>query len=69
MKIFRAAQTPAEGGDPATFTGEVMRATLASDKTPGLGNVPVIKWLFKRDRIDESNTELLIFITPRIVRL
>jgi len=28
----------------------------------------VIKWLFKRDRIDESNTELLIFITPRIIK-
>jgi type IV pilus assembly protein PilQ len=46
----------------------VSSSTLASDKTPGLGNVPVIKWLFKRDRIDESNTELLIFITPRIIK-
>ncbi len=46
----------------------VSNSTVASDKTPGLGNVPVIKWLFKRDRIDESNTELLIFITPRIIK-
>jgi len=46
----------------------VSNSTLATDKTPGLGNVPVIKWLFKRDRIDESNTELLIFITPRIIK-
>jgi quercetin dioxygenase-like cupin family protein len=37
MKIFRAAQTPAEDGDPATFTGAVMRATLASDKSDGAG--------------------------------
>ena len=31
MKIFRAVQTPSEDGDPKTFTGEVRRATLASD--------------------------------------
>lgn len=43
-------------------------STTSSDKTPGLGNVPLLKWLFKRDRIDESNTELLIFITPRIIK-
>jgi len=46
----------------------VSNSTVASDKTPGLGNVPILKWLFKRDRIDESNTELLIFITPRIIK-
>ena len=31
MKIFRAAETASEGGDPKTFTGHVIRATLASD--------------------------------------
>jgi quercetin dioxygenase-like cupin family protein len=31
MKIFRAAQIPSEGGDPKTFTGEVIRTTLAGD--------------------------------------
>jgi quercetin dioxygenase-like cupin family protein len=31
MKIFRAAQIPSEGGDPKTFTGEVVRTTLAGD--------------------------------------
>jgi type IV pilus assembly protein PilQ len=46
----------------------VSSSTTTSDKTPGLGNVPLLKWLFKRDRVDESNTELLIFITPRIIK-
>ena len=46
----------------------VSNSTLSTDKTPGLGNVPLIKWLFKRERVDESNTELLIFITPRIIK-
>jgi type IV pilus assembly protein PilQ len=40
----------------------------ASDKTPGLGQVPLLKWLFKRDSIDDSSSELLIFITPRIIK-
>ncbi len=31
MKIFRAAEVAVEGGDPRTFTGQVRRATLASD--------------------------------------
>ncbi len=46
----------------------VSNSTLATDKTPGLGNIPLLKWLFKRERVDESNTELLIFITPRIIK-
>jgi len=38
------------------------------DKTPGLGDVPLIKWLFKRDSTQTSDQELLIFITPRIIK-
>ena len=32
MKIFRAAQISAQGGDPKTFTGDVIRATIAQEK-------------------------------------
>lgn len=38
------------------------------DRTPGLGQVPIINWLFKRDQIRDESTELLIFITPRIIK-
>jgi len=31
MKIFRAAHIPSESGDPRTFTGDVVRTTLAGD--------------------------------------
>ena len=31
MKIFRAEQTPSSAGDVKTFTGDVIRTTLASD--------------------------------------
>jgi type IV pilus assembly protein PilQ len=40
----------------------------ANDKTPGLGNIPLLKWLFKRDVFDDKSSELLIFITPRIIK-
>ena len=33
MKIFRAAQIASQVGDTNTFTGDVMRQTLASDKS------------------------------------
>ena len=33
---------------------------------PGLSKIPVLGWLFKNKQINRKNTELLIFITPRI---
>jgi type IV pilus assembly protein PilQ len=39
------------------------------DAVPGLGKVPVLKWLFKRDFNTNRKEELLIFLTPRIMRL
>jgi type IV pilus assembly protein PilQ len=39
------------------------------DAIPGLGKVPVLKWLFKRDFNTNRKEELLIFLTPRIMRL
>lgn len=42
--------------------------STTTDRTPGLSSVPVLKWLFKRDTSTDSSSELLIFITPRIVR-
>jgi type II secretory pathway component HofQ len=31
--------------------------------------LPLLGWLFKRDQVEDSSVELLIFITPRIIRL
>ena len=39
-----------------------------TDRTPGLGRIPLLSWLFKRDTANDSSTELLIFITPRITK-
>jgi type IV pilus assembly protein PilQ len=38
------------------------------DRTPGLGQIPLLSWLFKRDRVSDESRELLIFITPRIIK-
>ena len=38
------------------------------DQTPGLSSIPLLGWLFKRESVTDQNTELLIFITPRIIR-
>jgi type IV pilus assembly protein PilQ len=34
---------------------------------PGLMRVPILGWLFKNDKKDVTTSELLIFITPRIL--
>lgn len=40
----------------------------SSDGVPGLQDVPVLGWLFNKKRRRDDNEELLIFITPNIVR-
>jgi type IV pilus assembly protein PilQ len=38
------------------------------DKTPVLGNIPLLGYLFRRKGTQSQNNELLLFITPRIVK-
>jgi type IV pilus assembly protein PilQ len=47
----------------------VSRAQSVSDHTPGLHRLPLLGWLFKRQAVQDENRELLIFITPRIIRI
>jgi type IV pilus assembly protein PilQ len=37
-------------------------------RTPVLHKVPLLGWLFKNDLLNNQNNELLIFITPRILK-
>jgi type IV pilus assembly protein PilQ len=39
-----------------------------TDRTPGLGRIPLLSWLFKRENALDNSSELLIFITPRIIK-
>ena len=38
-------------------------------RTPGMHRIPLIGWLFKNESKTTQNNELLIFITPRIIRV
>jgi type IV pilus assembly protein PilQ len=42
---------------------------VQNDSTPGVGNVPLLGWLFRRNTTSSESQELLIFITPRIQRV
>lgn len=46
----------------------VSTETSSSDKVPMLHRLPLLGWLFKRDQAADESRELLIFITPRILR-
>ncbi len=47
----------------------VSREQATQDRTPGLNRLPLLGWLFKRNLAEDESRELLIFITPKIVRL
>ncbi|HVJ29473.1 MAG TPA: type IV pilus secretin PilQ, partial [Gammaproteobacteria bacterium] len=37
-------------------------------KVPGLGNIPGLGYLFRKNSQTNNNAELLIFVTPKILR-
>jgi type IV pilus assembly protein PilQ len=62
-------QVQVANGETTVIGGIVQsRDTKAHDQTPGLGSIPLLGWLFKRTSDKSENQELLIFITPRIIR-
>ena len=46
----------------------VSRESSNINRVPFLHRVPLLGWLFRRDEIQDESRELLIFITPRILR-
>ncbi len=66
----RASTTLLMGDGQTTVIGGIFSSTntTTNDRTPGLGQIPLLRWLFKRDSVIDKNTELLIFITPRIIK-
>lgn len=44
------------------------RVTQLSTKIPGLGDIPVLGKLFQSRSLTRNNTELLVVVTPRIVK-
>jgi len=60
--LVRDGGTTVIGGIYEITTGE------GESRVPGLHNIPVFGWLFKNKSITNNHDELLIFITPRIVK-
>jgi type IV pilus secretin PilQ/predicted competence protein len=58
-----------DGG--TTVIGGIYKVTTdqGQDRVPGLSHVPLLGHLFKNRRTRNSNDELLIFITPRVIKL
>ena len=66
----RAATTVQVGDGETTVIGGIYENARSeqNSRTPGLHRVPVLGWLFRSSARNESTDELMIFLTPRIVR-
>ena len=65
------AETQVQVADGVTTViGGILQSTETDkeDRTPGIHKIPLFGWLFKRTETSDVSTELLIFITPRIIR-
>jgi type IV pilus assembly protein PilQ len=51
--------------------GGILKSNTKNEKEafPGLHRIPVLGWLFQRNLEEIENSELLIFINPKIVQL
>ena len=59
-----------DDGDTVVIGG-ILKSTRTwdEDRIPGLGKLPVVGWLFKSQGRSDDKNELLIFLTPQIVKL
>jgi pilus assembly protein CpaC len=67
----RRTDTSVSLGDGESFviSGLVSRNTMQNvDKFPGLGNLPIIGAFFRSTRFDLEDKELLMIVTPHLVR-
>jgi pilus assembly protein CpaC len=67
----RRAETTIELGSGQSFAiaGLIQsNHTLTADKVPGLGDIPILGELFKSDKFQRNETELVILATPYIVQ-
>ncbi len=60
--VVRDGETVVIGGLLSDKLGDTVT------KVPWLGDVPILGWLFKSTATDTRKTNLLVFLTPRIVR-
>ena len=70
LRVRRTDTSVALGdGESFVISGLVSRNTLQDvDKVPGLGNLPIIGAFFRSTRFDREDKELLMIVTPHLVR-
>jgi type IV pilus assembly protein PilQ len=69
--ITERAQTQilvADGGTAVIGGIFKLNDSVTQAAVPGLSRIPILGWLFKNKTVNRKNTELLIFITPRIAK-
>lgn len=67
----RRTETEVELRDGQTFAIAGLMSNAVQDsmrKIPGIGDVPILGWLFKSKAMQKQQTELVVMITPHIVR-
>jgi type II secretory pathway component GspD/PulD (secretin) len=58
-----------EDGSTLVIGGlRMVRNITRERKVPGLGDIPVIQWLFKNHRSQRRMSDLYFFVTPKIIR-
>jgi type IV pilus assembly protein PilQ len=63
-----STQVLVKDGDTTVIGGiYVKRGSNTSSSVPFFGRIPVLGWFFRDSKDSESRTELLIFISPRII--
>ena len=64
-----STQVLVDNGDTIVLGGIFEQTTRTTvDKVPFLGDLPLVGYMFKRTVKQDDMTELLIFVTPKIVK-
>jgi type II secretory pathway component GspD/PulD (secretin) len=55
-------------GNTLVISGlRMIRTTTRENKVPGLGDIPVLGWMFKNHRSQQQMTDLYFFVTPTLM--
>jgi len=66
----REAETAVTVDDGSTLVISglrMIRTTSREEKVPGLGDVPLLGWMFKNHRTQQQQTDLYFFLTPTLL--
>ena len=64
-----STQVMVDNGETVVLGGIYSRSEInAIDRVPFFGDLPYVGFLFKRTSVSESKSELLIFVTPKILK-